>query len=1042
MKSSPVLALGLSTFLAVSLIRPLGAQSTALRIQVRLPARGLVLRQEPIVGRTVVTHVDIAGLDPKHWQTQPGLPNLPYTYRYVALPLGARITGLEVRTGDPITREGVSLIGWAQSDQPSVTRDPLPPDLLLDPDTRQPIYYPHRTATPLDLSFARASVWPAREQVVLAGVEEKGGFQVAKLLIHPVQWYPASELLRYTPTIEVALLYEGGRTFAGRNSYRQSAELEDLSTLVANPEVLPHSIDSYPRFPTALDAWYLIITDNYEWAAEAIERGAAIPGDMVAELQRLADWKTQKGVKAEVVTITDIVDGRYGDFLTGSRDLQEVLRKFLKHAYTEFGTYWVLLGGDVAVLPARYIVAEHTSDDSYFAREPQTKPEAGKCYWDEATDTVRIHTLGNVLANTVISTAATGRAFAQVSNPSLATPGWAFATSDSYATTTMSATDFVILRGPLSHTRDQDFYAAASTNSIPTDLYYASLVGPDYDIPGLHDWDKNNNEVYGQYHGDTSIDGVDYQPDLAVGRAPVQTGAEAKIFVDKVIGYELHTDLPQTFAHTLLLGSSNWSSSPSVTSGSDAQPPVGKYYSADGSTTAHLHFDGPPDPEFSWRLIAYDEAGDWWIVPFNRSASAENLGWHYCTSATYNTVSEQPYSLNDLQLYLPVATEYVRVRGPANQIHPVKYFFDREGMDRSAKEKEDLKLQFESDFPSLDTRKRLYQDLLDVPDYPAPDLFELTSTLMQSELNAGYNLVSLSGHGNPSGCCGVTKSYVQNLQNGARAGIVYANSCLTAKFDASDSVGEEFLKNSTGGAVAYIGCSRFGWVKAGGAFENTFWKTLAQDRHLGRLHNSKALLVDSTNGRWTNFSLNLLGDPEMEVWVDAPPRLDIDIPVAIEKGLPIPIWTHGVPSSRICVLGPRGWMEIRHTGEADRTEVSTDKLEVGDVLLLTVTSPGFLPFQQEVEVTSGGEERLIRGDANQDGSIDISDARFILGVLFLGQGNVRCPDAADANDDGSVDISDPLEILGYLFLGAPLPPGTTPGQPQVDATPDGLGCDA
>src|SRR6185436_14725102 len=139
--------------------------------------------------------------------------------------------------------------------------------------------------------------------------------------------------------------------------------------------------------------------------------------------------------------------------------------------------------------------------------------------------------------------------------------------------------------------------------------------------------------------------------------------------------------------------------------------------------------------------------------------------------------------------------------------------------------------------------------------YPAPDLFELSNGLMQAELNAGYNIVSLSGHGNPSGCCGVSKSYVKQLVNGPRAGVVYANSCLTARFDDDDSVGEEFLKRSGGGAAAYIGNSRVGWVKAGGSFENSFWKSMAADRHLGRMHNSKSLLTAGTNGRWTNYTL-------------------------------------------------------------------------------------------------------------------------------------------------------------------------------------------
>jgi hypothetical protein len=84
--------------------------------------------------------------------------------------------------------------------------------------------------------------------------------------------------------------------------------------------------------------------------------------------------------------------------------------------------------------------------------------------------------------------------------------------------------------------------------------------------------------------------------------------------------------------------------------------------------------------------------------------------------------------------------------------------------------------------------------------------------------------------------------------------------------------------------------------------------------------------------------------------------------------------------------------------------------------------------------------RFVRGDTNDDGEVDISDAVATLGVLFLGQGEVTCNDAADANDDGVVDISDAVATLGVLFLGQgeiPLPGMYACGP---DPTLDGLTC--
>jgi len=81
---------------------------------------------------------------------------------------------------------------------------------------------------------------------------------------------------------------------------------------------------------------------------------------------------------------------------------------------------------------------------------------------------------------------------------------------------------------------------------------------------------------------------------------------------------------------------------------------------------------------------------------------------------------------------------------------------------------------------------------------------------------------------------------------------------------------------------------------------------------------------------------------------------------------------------------------------------------------------------------------FVRGDANVDQNVDISDSLSILGALFLGQEVLPCDDAADANDDGEIDISDPVAILDYLFTGLSSVP--LHGLRVVDQTPDTLDC--
>jgi hypothetical protein len=99
------------------------------------------------------------------------------------------------------------------------------------------------------------------------------------------------------------------------------------------------------------------------------------------------------------------------------------------------------------------------------------------------------------------------------------------------------------------------------------------------------------------------------------------------------------------------------------------------------------------------------------------------------------------------------------------------------------------------------------------------------------------------------------------------------------------------------------------------------------------------------------------------------------------------------------------------------------------------------PFAIDGDVIVTDERTFVRGDANGDGVVNISDPVFHLNALFIGGPPIPCDDAADANDDGLLNISDAIATLQFLFQGTITlqPPNPDPG---VDPTPDGLGCEA
>jgi hypothetical protein len=177
---------------------------------------------------------------------------------------------------------------------------------------------------------------------------------------------------------------------------------------------------------------------------------------------------------------------------------------------------------------------------------------------------------------------------------------------------------------------------------------------------------------------------------------------------------------------------------------------------------------------------------------------------------------------------------------------------------------------------------RLYEDDIDLSpaDVAEASLEHLTESRLRDSLNLNQHLLSLSGHGSHDGCCYLSIELAKNLGNRYHSFVAYADSCLTNQFDKDDAMSENILYNPNGGAVAYVGNTRFSWIGAGDDFQRAFFKRLTLTRHLGLLNDIRCSMVNDFHGsidsKWTCLSLNLMGDPEMPIWLRRPPAIDRD----------------------------------------------------------------------------------------------------------------------------------------------------------------------
>ena len=346
-----------------------------------------------------------------------GKPALPAKSVFVALPANSELTGIKVVSCRTKTLSGEYMILPAQPPIPTMAgaaAEFVPPGSVYDSSDM----YPSAVCGGVSVGSLR-------------------GYKILSFRVFPLQYSPAEQRLilheeiildvRYeTPRYAAADAGDGDDASCAGMTGREHDEFYRIAAgLVANPGDVSRAM---PTTRTIMEDRIMSLSKSTLPDGNA-EYVIITEGSLEDEFQRLADWKTKKGVPATVVN-TSWIEGSYAG--TGV-DTQEKIRNFINDAYTAWGTKWVLLGGDTSIIPCR-----------------------GGYGWVN---------------------------------------GSAALAEESY-----------------------------EDKAIPADLYYSDLDG---------DWDANGNLTYGEVN-----DSVDLYPEVFVGRAPVDSVAEARTFVNKTLRYE------------------------------------------------------------------------------------------------------------------------------------------------------------------------------------------------------------------------------------------------------------------------------------------------------------------------------------------------------------------------------------------------------------------------------------------------------------------------------------------------------------------------
>ncbi|MEM4713499.1 MAG: C25 family cysteine peptidase [Candidatus Bathyarchaeia archaeon] len=263
----------------------------------------------------------------------PSEPILPFRLVKALIPQGKGVKSINVDVGDKVVLDGKFFVDYGK------TPLPILPDVIADDQPNDAIY---NSEDPFPgVLFSDVSVQYFR------------GCKILMLKLHPVQYVPKTGEISYFKTMALTItLDETGDISPLFRGLPQDRDL--VASFVDNPgeiQTYTQTLDP-PRsnLVDPLDSYsYVIITTNA----------------LKSSFQPLINSKIAEGLTATIVTVEDIMkepaynwNGVFGDGYSQFNDTQAHIRNFIKDAYLNWETEYVLLGGDAGpttVIPYRGI---------------------------------------------------------------------------------------------------------------------------------------------------------------------------------------------------------------------------------------------------------------------------------------------------------------------------------------------------------------------------------------------------------------------------------------------------------------------------------------------------------------------------------------------------------------------------------------------------------------------------------------------------------------------------------------------------------------
>jgi hypothetical protein len=255
--------------------------------------------------------------------SEPGLPVLPFKTARVLLPYGFDVERITITCGNKVVLPGSYTV------EPGQKAVPLSYEGSVNITPPKPAVYESSAPFPGKLYSGDT-------------IQNKSGHRILLVNLHPVEYIPEQGQLSYYESLTVEITLRAATVAQGEcQSIRHLAQDEDMvRELVDNPEI----IKSYGTALPGSQKSSLLAPADYQYVIITSETLAATPGP--DNFQALIAEKISRGITATIVT-TEWVYANYGGTRPdGGEDDQTRIRNFIIDAYNNWGTKYVLLGGD------------------------------------------------------------------------------------------------------------------------------------------------------------------------------------------------------------------------------------------------------------------------------------------------------------------------------------------------------------------------------------------------------------------------------------------------------------------------------------------------------------------------------------------------------------------------------------------------------------------------------------------------------------------------------------------------------------------------